>query len=78
MAYDRPSRFAFQWRADSGTYDSSAEATFQAVPEGTLVRMVERGYQDTPAGRQDLLNRASGWAQVLTLMKFRLEHGLGY
>ena len=32
----------------------------------------------TPEGRQDLLNRVSGWAQVLTLMKFYLEHGVQY
>ena len=27
---------------------------------------------------QDLLNRATGWGCVLTLMKFYLEHGVTY
>lgn len=74
----RPHRHVFQWRADSGTYDTKVEIDFEAVAEGTIVKLVETGYEDTPAGMQDLLNRVSGWAQVLTLMKFYLEHGLHY
>jgi len=42
------------------------------------VRLIEYGYEDTLAGKQDLLNRVSGWAQVLTLMKFYNEHGVRY
>lgn len=78
IAYERPGKFAFRWRADSGGYDSVAEVTFEPVPAGTLVRMVEQGYEDSPAGLQDLVNRASGWAQALTLMRFYLEHGVRY
>jgi len=74
----RPERYVFQWRADSGTYDTTVEVTFEPVAEGTVVRLVETGYEDTPAGMQDLLNRISGWAEVLTLMKFYLEHGVKY
>jgi uncharacterized protein YndB with AHSA1/START domain len=74
----RPHRHVFQWRADSGTYDTKVEIDFEAVAEGTIVKLVETGYEDTPAGMQDLLNRVSGWAQVLTLMKFYLEHCARY
>ncbi|MGH9838292.1 MAG: SRPBCC family protein [Blastocatellia bacterium] len=74
----RPERYVFQWRADSGTYDTTVEITFEPVAEGTVVKLAETGYEDTPAGMQDLLNRVSGWAQVLTLMKFYLEHGVKY
>jgi len=73
-----PTRFVFQWRADSGTYDTTVEITFTQVGEGTLVHLLENGYEDTPAGMQDLLNRVSGWAQVFTLLKFYLEHGVSY
>jgi uncharacterized protein YndB with AHSA1/START domain len=74
----RPDRHVFQWRADSGTYDSKVEIEIKPVEGGTVLRLVETGYEDTPAGMQDLLNRVSGWAEVLTLMKFYLEHGLKY
>ncbi len=74
----RPARYVFQWRADSGTYDTTVAITFTPVAEGTIVHLIETGYEDTPAGMQDLLNRVSGWAQVLTLLKFYLEHGLQY
>jgi len=78
LAYQRPTRYVFQWRADSGSYDTTVEIDFEKVAEGTIVHLVETGYEDTAAGMQDLLNRVSGWAQVLTLMKFYLEHGVKY
>lgn len=74
----RPTRYSFQWRADSGTYDTTVTVTFTAVTEGTLVHLIETGYEDTPSGMQDLLNRVAGWAQVLTLLKFYLEYGVRY
>lgn len=74
----RPERFVFQWRADSGLYDTTVEIDFERHEEGTMVRLVEYGYEDSPTGMQDLLNRATGWGCVLTLMKFYLEHGVTY
>jgi uncharacterized protein YndB with AHSA1/START domain len=74
----RPERFVFRWKVDSGSYETTVEISFQPRQAGTIVRLVEHGYEDSPAGTQDMLNRASGWAQVLTLMKFYLEHGVRY
>ena len=74
----RPERFVFQWKADSGLYDTTVEIDFQSVEEGTIVKLVEYGYEDTSTGMQDFLNRVSGWAEVLTLMKFFVEHGVTY
>ena len=74
----RPQRFAFQWMADSGLYQTTVEIDFTPVNQGTEVYLVESGYEDSPAGRQDFLNRVSGWAQALTLMKFFVEHGVTY
>jgi uncharacterized protein YndB with AHSA1/START domain len=74
----RPKRFAFQWKADSGLYMTTVEIDFAPVNQGTAVHLVEYGYEDSPAGTQDFLNRVSGWAQVLTLMKFYVEHGVTY
>jgi uncharacterized protein YndB with AHSA1/START domain len=73
-----PERFVFQWKADSGLYLTTVEMNFEPVDAGTVVRMVEYGYEDSPKGTQDFLNRVSGWAQTLTLMKFYVEHGVTY
>ncbi len=72
---NRPKRFVFRWRADSDRYDTTVEINFKPVDEGTVVRLIEYGYEDSPAGMTDLLNRVSGWAHVLTVMKCHLEHG---
>lgn len=74
----RPERFVFQWRADSGGYDTTVEIDFEPHEGGTIVHLVEYGYEDSLVGMQDLLNRATGWGCVLTLMKFYLEHGVTY
>ena len=74
----RSERFVFQWTADSGGYDTTVEIDFKPHEEGTMVHLVEHGYEDSPTGMQDLLNRATGWGCVLTLMKFYLEHGVTY
>jgi hypothetical protein len=44
--------------------------------DGCVVRLVEGIFDDDDVGTQDMLNRATGWAQALTLMKFWVEHGL--
>jgi uncharacterized protein YndB with AHSA1/START domain len=72
----RPSRFTFQWMADSGGYFTTAEFDFESFGDSTLVRIRESGYEDSTEGMQDLLNRVSGWAHVLTLLKFYLEYGI--
>lgn len=75
---ERPKRFVFQWEADSGLYDTTVEIDFEPHNDETMVRLVEHGYEDSPTGTQDMLNRASGWGCVLTLMKFYVEHGVTY
>jgi uncharacterized protein YndB with AHSA1/START domain len=74
----RPERFVFKWKADSGLYLTTVEINFSPIERGTVVRLTEFGYEDSPVGVQDFLNRVSGWAQVLTLMKFYVEHGVTY
>jgi uncharacterized protein YndB with AHSA1/START domain len=74
----RPERFVFQWKVDVGTNMTTVEIDFKPVEEGTLVSLMEYGYEDTPTGLRNMLNRASGWAGALILMKFYLEHGVTY
>jgi uncharacterized protein YndB with AHSA1/START domain len=78
LEWKRPQRYVYQWEADSRGYFTTVEIDFTPVAEGTVVHLVEVGYKDTPEGMQDLLNRVSGWAEVLTQMKFYLEHGVRY
>ncbi len=72
----RPNRFAFRWKVDSGAYETTVEINLEQRGEETLVRVVEYGFEESPVGMKDLLNRASGWGHVLTLLKFYVEHGL--
>jgi len=74
----RPHRFAFRWPVDSGGYMTTVTIDIEAHEEGSVVRLVEGIYEDDEVGNQDMLNRASGWAQALTLMKFWVEHGVKY
>ena len=78
LEWRRPRRYSFQWEADSRGYSTTVEIDFNPDEGGTLVHLTEFGYADTPAVMQDLLNLVSGWAAVLTQMKYYLEHGVGY
>jgi uncharacterized protein YndB with AHSA1/START domain len=75
---DRPNRFSFRWPVDSGGYETTVEMAFKPDEEGTLVELVEHGFREGPDFQQDMLNRASGWAQAITLLKFYVEHGVTY
>jgi uncharacterized protein YndB with AHSA1/START domain len=72
----RPNRFAFRWPVDSGGYKTTVTIDIEAHEDGSVVRLAEGTYDDDDVGTQDMLNRATGWAQALTLMKFWVEHGL--
>ena len=41
----------------------TVEVDFEAVVGGTVVRLQEASYQDTPSGRKAMLNCATGWGQ---------------
>ncbi len=74
----RPERFVFQWKADNPSYATTIELDFEEVEEGTVVRLREHGYQDTPSGRAAMLECAAGWGEALTLMKYYVEHSVTY
>jgi GNAT superfamily N-acetyltransferase len=50
----------------------------EAAPEGTIVRLCESGYADTPSGRRRMLDCTAGWGEAPALLKFWVEHGLTY
>lgn len=78
LEVERPKRFAFQWGTADPRSRTTVEVDFVAVPEGTVVRLKEYGYQFTEEGLQACLNCAVGWGEALTLLKVYVEHGICY
>ena len=74
----RPKRFVFKWFPDNPSYATTVEINFEPYEEGTIIRLREYGYHDTPSGRKSLIGCASGWGEALTLWKFYVEHGIRY
>lgn len=75
---DRPRRFVFQWSPDRPDYVTTVELNFEATAEGTVIRLREQGYRDTPSGRRKMLECAGGWGEALALWKMYIEHGVRY
>ena len=75
---ERGRRFVFQWHPNSPDYATTVEMDFIDQTDGTVVRLREHGYHDTPAGLSAMLNCAAGWGEALALMKFYIEHGIIY
>jgi uncharacterized protein YndB with AHSA1/START domain len=74
-----PERFVFEWHgAGDDEPPTTVEVDFEPNEEGTVVRIRERGYRDTPAGKAGFASCASGWGEALTLLKFYVEHGIRY
>ncbi len=73
-----PSRFVFQWQPDGPGYFTTVEIDLTPGGSGTIVRLREHGYEDTPSGRRAALGCAAGWGEALTLLKFHVEHALRY
>lgn len=74
----QPERLAFEWHPDSADYATTVSIRCEAVEGGTVVRLRERGYRQTPAGLRAMLACAVGWGEALTLCKVYVEHGIRY
>lgn len=70
-----PERFVFQWWDDRPT---TVEIDLSETDEGTVVKVTESGYEDSPEGWRRCIECATGWGEALTLLKFYLEHGVRY
>lgn len=73
-----PERFVFRWWDMEPSRATTVETQFKQDPRGTVVRLRECGYPDTPAAHTNMLEIAAGWGEALTLMKFYIEHGTTY
>ncbi len=72
MLEARPERYVFQWQHELG--GTTVEVHFEEHPEGTVIRLREHGYPDTPAGWTGFLDCSTGWGEALTLLEFYVEH----
>jgi uncharacterized protein YndB with AHSA1/START domain len=70
-----PERFVFKWWDDHYT---TVEMDFLEHPEGTVIKLKETGYEDSPTGHKRCLECATGWGEALILIKFYVEHGIRY
>ena len=77
-AATRNEHFIFQWKTDDRRRLTTVEIKIVQVEKGTLIHLTEYGFKNYLGFIQQMLNRASGWAQALTLMKFYVEHGVTY
>ena len=73
---DRPARYVFRWQEALG--GTTVEVDFADRADGTVIRLREHGYPDTPAGWAGFSDCSTGWGEALTLLKFYVEHGLHY
>ena len=73
---NRPFEFVFQWQPDNSTYYTTVSLTFEKNKEGTLIRVSEKGFEDTPSGLNAMLGCAAGWGEALIMLKYYLEHGI--
>ena len=74
----RPELFVFQWHPAGPECAPAVRIELRSVAEGTVVRLTDSGYPDTPEGRRKQLECASGWGEALALCKFHVEHGVRY
>ena len=72
----RPERYVFRWQNELG--GTTVEVDFADHADGTVIRLREHGYPDTPAGWAGFSDCSTGWGEALTLLKFYVEHGLRY
>jgi uncharacterized protein YndB with AHSA1/START domain len=72
----RPERFVFQWQETLG--GTTVEVDFEETDAGTVVRLREHGYPDTPEGWAGFQSCSTGWGEALTLLKFHVEYGVRY
>ena len=69
-------KFAFQW--SPGSHPTTVTFSLDKLGPGTLVNLVESGYNIDQDDLETLVDCAAGWGEVLTLLKYHLEHGVTY
>ncbi|MFW9943564.1 MAG: SRPBCC domain-containing protein [Candidatus Sifarchaeia archaeon] len=75
---ERGKRFVFQWSPDNPTYATTIQIDLEVTDDGTILRLREHGFRNTPSGRAAMAECAAGWGEAITLLKFYVEHDITY
>ncbi|MFX1416470.1 MAG: SRPBCC domain-containing protein [Promethearchaeota archaeon] len=75
---ERGKRFVFQWSPDNPAYVTTIQIDLEVTDEGTILRLREHGFRNTPSGRAAMAECAAGWGEAITLLKFYVEHDITY
>jgi uncharacterized protein YndB with AHSA1/START domain len=75
---ERGKRLVFQWRPDNTADMTTCEIDFEKHDDGTVIRLREHGYKNTPEGRAAFMMCSTGWGEALTMLKYYVEHGVVY
>ena len=67
---------SFTWHPDQPDYATRVDLTLENASDGTVIRVSEQGFRDSPEGLHAMLQCAAGWGEALTYLKMYLEHGL--
>ena len=60
---ERGKRFVFNWHPDKSEYSTKVEIIFESHEDGTIMKVVESGFQNTESGRRAMLGCATGWGR---------------
>jgi len=66
---------SFTWHPDQPDYTTRVDLTLEEASDGTVIRVCEQGFRDSPEGLHAMLQCAAGWGEALTYLKMYLEHG---
>lgn len=78
LSAESPGLFMFEWYPVGRETPTIVRFEIETGHGGTVVRLSEEGYPDTPEGRDMILECAAGWGEALTLLKFYIESGIVY
>jgi len=76
LEIESPRRFVFEWGRPG--MKTTARLDIDSRHDGSVLTLVEDGYPDTSEGLNYMLECSAHWGELLTLIKFYVEHGITY
>jgi uncharacterized protein YndB with AHSA1/START domain len=76
LEFDPPKKLVFEW--GSPGKETVARMEIEPKYDGSILTLTEDGYPDDDEGLRYLIECSAHWGELLTLIKFYIEHGLTY
>lgn len=74
---ERDRLIVLEWQAADGDYLTQVRLEFEPLNnDGTIVRISESGWKETPDGLKSSYGNCMGWTQMLCCLKVYVEHGI--